>query len=868
MKIFPALFDTEKNKPAGIAPVWILKCPFASGTVYLSDQIFTVAGWDGGPTTFAWVRDWGQVNENISGIIAAPMVADMSVKLIIDSAVSPNIESILDDPTNAPETTDCELYLWFMGLNAATDPPQLMWTGNMIDWTREDELVYAIDLVDQSVRLDKYVGVKIDTTTYPLADPDDIGKVAPIVYGAVKKVPALAIVAGALDYLDAAIDDIQTTLTLVDATEFPTSGTIGIEDEQLTYTGKTGDQLTGLTRGANATIAAIHGRGSVTWEERSDFTYLVADHPIKQFDNIYAEGQNTLLKITGVVTLYTGQAGSQHATWPNKAIAVVPARITKSQAVDLLVNDGIAVNDAITVVDGIGVSDTITVNDLLNVTDTIGVSNPSHDHGTSEQSITQYPISPAIPTLCQNSGSWAFPTVSGTVIDAVYNIDVGSGSTTLSIRGHAMTNNQVNIFTDVGVNAAPASVGWTGGQSFGTWVNNISRTVRYTAAPVAATQNSTKTGAAGRSGGVSKGGGATKTGAATKGGAVTKTGTVTMTGNSVADTTVADRVLVDLQGYQDDSSGTYTGTPTALIERPDYVVNHFVATYGGLAPSAFVSDAGPSFAAKGYKFAVVINEYRRLKEWLQFMAWQCRCWYRSFNSQAHLLYRPDALISDKTITAAMVRMKKDSKTSMRIKRSPLGDLINKVTVHYDRDWVGSGGTEESYRGMTESSDSVSITKYGEKEKPDLFFFDFVVAAAMAQDLRDFYLGQYKDRKKLVSFDVYLDNSELEFGDAITIPSITNSAGASLVAEIEKSGAYPGSGREMRIDRMNIVARGNTFSTQLIKIIGETISVSENSAKKLVTAITKIISEGISVAEGIVKKLAQGWGFLWGSLWGN
>jgi len=813
MKTFPALFNTEKNKPAGIAPVWILKCPFASGTVYLSDQTFTVTGWETGPTTLAWVRDWGQINENISSLIAAPMVADMSVKLIIDPGVVPNIETIIDDPANAPETTDCELYLWFTGLNAATDPPQLMWTGNMIDWTKEDELVYAVDLVDQSVRLDKYVGFKIDTTTYPLADPDDVGKVGPIVYGTVKKVPALAIVAGALDYLDAAIDDIQTTLMLVDATEFPVTGTIGIEAEQLTYTGKTGNQLTGLTRGVNSTIGAIHGRGAVVWEERTDFTYMVADHPIKAFTDIYAEGDNTLLKITGVVTQYTGQAGSQHATWPNKAIIVIPSKITRDQAVDLLVQDGIAVNDAIAIVDtigavdGIGVSDTITVNDLLTVTDNIGVSNPAHDHGSSEQSVTQYPISPALPTSCKNSGAWSFPAPPGTVIDAVYNVDVGGGSTTLSILGIAMTNNAGNIFTKTGVNAAPTSVTWAGGQSFGTTVNVISRSVRYTQAPVAATQNTAKTGAASRTGGVTKGGAATKTGTISKTGtvdrtgAVTKSGTVTMSGNSVADTTVADRVVIDLQGYQDDGTGTFTGTPSALIERPDHVINHFVATYGGLTPSAFVTDAGASFAAKGYKFAVVINEYRRLKEWLQFMAWQCRCWYRSYNSQANLLYRPDTLTSDKTITAAMVRMKSDSKTTTRIKRSPLGDLINKVTVHYDRDWEGSGGTEDSYRGMTEVSDATSITKYGEKEKPDLFFFDFVVDAAMALDLRDFYLTRYKDRKKLVSMDVFLDNSELEFADAITITPLS-----SLLAEVERVNIHPGSGREMRNDRMTLWAR--------------------------------------------------------------
>lgn len=42
---------------------------------------------------------------------------------------------------------------------------------------------------------------------------------------------------------------------------FPTTGTLLIENEQITYTGKTNTTLTGLTRGANSTTAAQHATG-------------------------------------------------------------------------------------------------------------------------------------------------------------------------------------------------------------------------------------------------------------------------------------------------------------------------------------------------------------------------------------------------------------------------------------------------------------------------------------------------------------------------------------------------------------------------------------------------------------------------------
>jgi len=57
------------------------------------------------------------------------------------------------------------------------------------------------------------------------------------------------------------ISDTDTTITLVDASSFPTSGTIRIAEEQITYTGKSGNNLTGCTRGANSTTAKAHKKG-------------------------------------------------------------------------------------------------------------------------------------------------------------------------------------------------------------------------------------------------------------------------------------------------------------------------------------------------------------------------------------------------------------------------------------------------------------------------------------------------------------------------------------------------------------------------------------------------------------------------------
>lgn len=60
------------------------------------------------------------------------------------------------------------------------------------------------------------------------------------------------------DSLNASITSGDTSLTLNDATDFPTSGALKIDDEFMLYSGKSGNTLTGLSRGDLSSIAASH----------------------------------------------------------------------------------------------------------------------------------------------------------------------------------------------------------------------------------------------------------------------------------------------------------------------------------------------------------------------------------------------------------------------------------------------------------------------------------------------------------------------------------------------------------------------------------------------------------------------------------
>lgn len=63
--------------------------------------------------------------------------------------------------------------------------------------------------------------------------------------------------------LNAGISAVDTSLTLVDATNFPTEGAGTVNDEKFSWSGKTGNTLNNLTRGIAGTTAAAHLAGDV-----------------------------------------------------------------------------------------------------------------------------------------------------------------------------------------------------------------------------------------------------------------------------------------------------------------------------------------------------------------------------------------------------------------------------------------------------------------------------------------------------------------------------------------------------------------------------------------------------------------------------
>lgn len=69
----------------------------------------------------------------------------------------------------------------------------------------------------------------------------------------------------AVDYLNGGINASVTTITVDATTGFATSGTLLINEELITYTGKTGTTFTGCVRGTNGTVAAAHNDNTTVY---------------------------------------------------------------------------------------------------------------------------------------------------------------------------------------------------------------------------------------------------------------------------------------------------------------------------------------------------------------------------------------------------------------------------------------------------------------------------------------------------------------------------------------------------------------------------------------------------------------------------
>ena len=137
---------------------------------------------------------------------------------------------------------------------------------------------------------DKLVGRLITVGDFANAPDNAYGEMIPWVWGEVADCPLLLVTKGARSNLSADIDEDDTTIAVDDGSVFTASGSVYIDNEIVTYTGVSTNNLTGCTRGTGGTAAAAHSTGALVRQKLTNYRFIAADHACHAITNVRING--------------------------------------------------------------------------------------------------------------------------------------------------------------------------------------------------------------------------------------------------------------------------------------------------------------------------------------------------------------------------------------------------------------------------------------------------------------------------------------------------------------------------------------------------------------------------------------------------
>lgn len=205
---------------------------------------------------------------------------------------------------NNPPMIGKEVKLLAYGENGATDD---WYVGTVKEIERVDPHHVVITISDRTdERLSQLVGDILESGDYSYMPDEAIGLMKPIIFGELTEFVPILVTEPPRTRLSAAVDAWKTSLSVDDTTDFPSSGTLIIEDEELTYTGKTSSSFTGVSGGANSTSDSQHPAGAYVYLKATTI-YYVSEHS-STVSTVYGydETTDTLVDITSQATVVAG----------------------------------------------------------------------------------------------------------------------------------------------------------------------------------------------------------------------------------------------------------------------------------------------------------------------------------------------------------------------------------------------------------------------------------------------------------------------------------------------------------------------------------------------------------------------------------
>ncbi|WP_447983775.1 hypothetical protein [Nitrospira sp. Nam74] len=806
---FTANVLAQMQTLTGTRPVTILYCAFQTGDLFIGDYDFTVTDWGGADQTVrGWAKKFGKLDD-VAGINLAdtPILAgDAQAEIVIPGGreASDTLWAALNDRANSPEQTKVSVYVWWRDLDALTDPPVKIWEGCFRDWRWTDEQTLEIELGDAFDRVDRPVGLPVTLANWPKADPDDVSKMENVVYGFVQSIPCLAVDAGANSALSFDLTDSATVLYYSNsAAPFLSSGSVYVDSEEISYTGKTTEtltgvvhgKLTGLTRGANGSTAAAHNKGVALVQVQASYKYLVAGHPMKSVSKVYVNDA------TGMPVLQPGANYSVNLADVSGADGLTRTMITFTVLPKLTKQINVQVVDTIGVNDAIGVSDTI--NGTINASADLGLQNTTTSLSQS--------------FLVTNSG--------GADSDKLtLNFSAPSGSPTkyayaVGITVTGSVNNGAYVYakhsSEKVVIATFLNGVWSTNGSFflGTVSNSLVIGINTTIANGSVVISTCSRQVTGQ-------GTFTKTGAASKTGAATKTGTVSVVGNSAADTVIGGLVTCEGEGYADDASGTYTGTPNALIQLSRDVIRHFLMTYCALETRDVVYSTNLAVKmGSTYTLNGVIQEPTSARRVAARMAFESGCWLKFQAGVAKLTFREATYSAGKLVTTHDLVFLQPGRQTVSTQRVPTDWIINQLDIRYKRDW-GQSRSTSAYQACTRVENLSSQTRFGIKARPDLFMCDFVTTDAHATALSGLYLALYSERREVVQFRTRLQHLNIAYGDKVRLQ---DRMAPRLTGEILSADFTPGNAAALQMPTLDFTLLSIMEAETMLSVVSKTAS---------------------------------------------
>jgi len=765
MKTLSAFNTTAIDNPEA-SPIRLLKLEFTGLTLYLCDRTWgtgadfcvfngqlyepVILGWD--------TISMGRINPVTYEV--EPGEARVIINNDIPIGGASRFTALFGDYT--PQYSVATISVIFEGASAAGDEIT-RFVGQIEDMEQmsTDQVTILISQYGLDIS-NKFSHTIADETTYSDADADEYGKMLPQVYGSAKRVPFLqvAYASGVADFIIGhAVKAIDTVYIrdIVQTTGFIAyTGQSG--DENASYPGKAcitftiEDKPFPVSREASVIPVGYpksldHNGMILDYDETTTITFQTA--PAGNLEDIYVEysfeirefggpSQTMEFYLDGVlVATWTAGALIQFVTSPLRVYkSSWPATATKTKTWRAEGGTGIA----FTVLSAIAYAKS-DVND----------SGPNGRGHTESRQSTNEPLGKITSaTTVDAATALTFPTApAGTLSDIriTYSWDYQAiGDPIFSGAAHHLSIDGINVIWVDTDGTTTDLLPRTFSIRESSWQTSITKTqsrlYEYLRGEALIITSATET-------------------------AITDLVdyNVKTSGDTVDDMVFGERVSADIQGWQDDGAGTYTGTPAALIERPDHILKHLLIARCGLAAAQLdttsYTAAGVYYAAQSYTLAVVILQKPNVRMLVNRIAHQAKSIEFWGAGTHHLIHIPTAETLDKTLDDTRIDLGQIwTRYTQRI------DILNTLTARYARDWSGYSDNVDAAadlkadRNVVTATDADSVTAYGALEG-EQFTYPYITGSNQAQAILDWTKGDLANPRLVVELagGYYLEDIE-------------------------------------------------------------------------------------------------------------